>query len=967
MNSGATWEIWAWMAGAAVVNVLWQGGIVGGLGAATLAAMRKATPQTRYGVACATLAMMAALLPFNLIVLDAPPVTLLHKAQSPLPYVLLPVPIQSAEQIDTNSPHTGNLALTAVRETSRGLQVKSDAPPTRSEVSPARQERPRPGKIDWYDRAMPWIGQAWWLGVLTFACYDLLGLWAIKRIRGRSTPAPAPLLHAADHIRMRLGVTTQVSIRIAEGISSALVTGFYRVVILLPASMASGMAPEHVEAILAHEMAHIQRWDRWLNLFQRFIEAALFFHPFIWWISRIARTERELCCDEIALQICPDRPVYVRALLDLSRLGDKPALALSSHGGGLALRVRHILHSGHAARHDGQRARLACCATLAAIPLALTLYAQVGNAAAVPERILHFPSKENVGTVYGRWADVDYRMLPWMPDHNEGWTMLALARGDVKVPKNTLVKLTVSAGDLTFLETLKPDDLYFVDASFKKLSDAELAPIGHLSGLRALDLSDNNDAMSGEALASFNRLTKLEWLDLERSNLNAMPEGTLSHFPKLQYLAGHFHALADSTLRSAADMADLEFLSLKSGTISADALRSINHHPTLRGLALDNVGLSDSMLADLDDLPNLLYLDVRKNPISDTAIAYVNRFPSMRSLNLDRTPITDAGIESLYRNAVLEHIYLSNTNVTEDCLGVLGTMPALSMASLVNTHVDEVTAGVFTTGLLTQSDSAAPPQQSSNPDAPKVGLVFSHATATSPHITSQTSGYTVQDSLELTRALNEANFDVYAVVEPGTEILGELPWLLHSQGLDDKIINGFDPAAMAKLDTLFASTLYAVPVPMLEAIGNAVEQGMGLVNVGALGVATPGELYPAVERLTGLDQSAVYWQEERDSVCPVVKGHPILGTVQPGDAFVLSRLDGCNTDSGILRDGITLIDAPPGYPGVFPVLYTRTLGNGRIVRAQWNRPFHPGIPFPGFSFYVRAINWTAYRDANAIW
>ena len=62
-----------------------------------------------------------------------------------------------------------------------------------------------------------------------------------------------------------------------------------------------------------------------------------------------------------------------------------------------------------------------------------------------------------------------------------------------------------------------------------------------------------------------------------------------------------------------------------------------------------------------------------------------------------------------------------------------------------------------------------------------------------------------------------------------------------------------------------------------------------------------------------------------------------------------------------------LIDAPPEHPGLYPVLYTRNLGQGRIVRAQWNGPFHSGTPFSGFSFYVRAINWAAHRDADAVW
>src|SRR5690606_929862 len=106
---------------------------------------------------------------------------------------------------------------------------------------------------------------------------------------------------------------------------------------------------------------------------------------------------------------------------------------------------RAILHGPSPGRGPAQGRLAAALVALAVmvLPFAVTLYSNLSHAQELPERVLRFPSDRTVGTVYGRWADQDYRTVPWMPDHNEGWTVLAPARGDVAVPENTLVKLTV--------------------------------------------------------------------------------------------------------------------------------------------------------------------------------------------------------------------------------------------------------------------------------------------------------------------------------------------------------------------------------------------------------------------------------------------------------------------------------------------------------------------------------------------
>lgn len=99
-----------------------------------------------------------------------------------------------------------------------------------------------------------------------------------------------------------------------------------------------------MEAVLAHELAHVRRHDYVVNLLQRVAEAVLFYHPAIWWISARVHEEREHCCDDLAIEICGDRDSYATALAELeSRRTAAPVLGLAATDGQLLKRIRRIL------------------------------------------------------------------------------------------------------------------------------------------------------------------------------------------------------------------------------------------------------------------------------------------------------------------------------------------------------------------------------------------------------------------------------------------------------------------------------------------------------------------------------------------------------------------------------------------------------------------------------------------------
>src|SRR5580693_5112634 len=127
-------------------------------------------------------------------------------------------------------------------------------------------------------------------------------------------------------------------------VQAPVVVGWLKPVVLVPVGALAGLPPEQIEALLAHELAHIRRHDYLVNILQSIAEALLFYHPAVWWISNHIRNERELCCDDVAVAISGDAFIYARALVDLEQY--RPAHlnpALAANGGSLRERIGRLL------------------------------------------------------------------------------------------------------------------------------------------------------------------------------------------------------------------------------------------------------------------------------------------------------------------------------------------------------------------------------------------------------------------------------------------------------------------------------------------------------------------------------------------------------------------------------------------------------------------------------------------------
>ena len=192
--------------------------------------------------------------------------------------------------------------------------------------------------------AMLWLVEAWFLGVLVLSLRTAGGLFVIERMRRKQIkPVGEELYERCLALQRSMGLDRIIRYCECHRLDAPAVLGWFRPVVLLPARALTGLTEEQIEAVIAHELAHIRRLDCFVNLFQIATETLLFYHPAVWWVSQRIRAERENCCDDDAIAICGDAVNYARALTLMEGWRTAPALMMAANRSPLAARVIRLL------------------------------------------------------------------------------------------------------------------------------------------------------------------------------------------------------------------------------------------------------------------------------------------------------------------------------------------------------------------------------------------------------------------------------------------------------------------------------------------------------------------------------------------------------------------------------------------------------------------------------------------------
>ena len=326
----------------ALLQFVWQGTAVGILTALALVALRRSASDVRYVVASIGLALMLTL----------PVVSGVQKLQALRADAGVSHVPPAAED---SRPRAASIRVHEPIGAVGGPAAVTDTKAT-TDASVAGRVLDRVRAFR-FEPLLPALMLAWLVGVALLSLRLLTGWLWIQRLRTRGvSQAHERFRGMAARLSRQLHISRAVALLESTIVEVPTVIGFLKPVILLPASAVAALAPHQLEAILAHELAHIRRHDYLVNLMQTLVETILFYHPAVWWLSHRIRIERENCCDDLAVSLCGDPVAYANALADLEALRSGPApdhhIAMAATGGSLLLRVRRLL--GAPSSHTGR-------------------------------------------------------------------------------------------------------------------------------------------------------------------------------------------------------------------------------------------------------------------------------------------------------------------------------------------------------------------------------------------------------------------------------------------------------------------------------------------------------------------------------------------------------------------------------------------------------------------------------------
>lgn len=330
-------EIVGW----ALVHSLWIGAVVAGLLFLLLRLVDARRATFRYGASGIALLV--------LVVAPVGAAFRMRPAETPVPAVAT----ESPSEVSKSDPQSTTTTSTSHKKSKSSSSETSWKESSSNESVNLDPDTPS-GQID--DSAngasllavrfrplLPWLVLVWLIGVVALSTRLLVTWIRVQRLKSvGTTPVDARSSEVLQRLLQRLAISRPVRLLQSSIVQVPSVIGWLRPVVLVPVTLLNGLTAPQLEAILAHELAHIRRYDYLVNLFQSVVETLLFYHPAAWWISRQVRETREHCCDDLAVEVSGSPADYARALLALE---ESRVLALlpAATGGDLLSRVRRLV------------------------------------------------------------------------------------------------------------------------------------------------------------------------------------------------------------------------------------------------------------------------------------------------------------------------------------------------------------------------------------------------------------------------------------------------------------------------------------------------------------------------------------------------------------------------------------------------------------------------------------------------
>lgn len=323
---------WTHVIALSLAHFLWQGVLIGLVVASLDRLLRKSSTSSRYVLHLVALTSLPVCFVLTMGIVDVP---------SPLPTPRQAVAV--ASEVVSNEPEfppeevsdlpatppagvhelSGNSTnQTTIAAESEESQVAVDSPSTLAGNNIVL-ENPDVARNEY--ALLPSLASiiviAYLLGVAVFLIRLTLAVWGGQRLRSSSQPlVDSHLLNIVAEQARRVGLRIVPVVALCERVTVPTVVGVVRPMVLIPASIITGLTPDQFATIISHELAHIRRYDLLVTLLQRTIESFFFFHPVVWYLSRRISRHREVCCDDLVVSTGHGPMDYAGALLRMAEL-----------------------------------------------------------------------------------------------------------------------------------------------------------------------------------------------------------------------------------------------------------------------------------------------------------------------------------------------------------------------------------------------------------------------------------------------------------------------------------------------------------------------------------------------------------------------------------------------------------------------------------------------------------------------
>lgn len=205
-----------------------------------------------------------------------------------------------------------------------------------------------------FNQYIHFVVALWFIGLVTGLIRYTGAILFCKSLVKTSVDDMSPsLIMCIQEVAKRLNISRCIPLRSSTKVLVPCVVGVFKPVVLMPVAIANQLNIQQLEAIIAHELAHIKRNDYLIGMLQSLIKVVYFFNPFMLYVSSFIDRERENICDDLAVTVCGDKVLYSRSLEAIARLSESSNLAMAINGrhDSVYKRIRRQFEQGAPKQH----------------------------------------------------------------------------------------------------------------------------------------------------------------------------------------------------------------------------------------------------------------------------------------------------------------------------------------------------------------------------------------------------------------------------------------------------------------------------------------------------------------------------------------------------------------------------------------------------------------------------------------